>query len=227
MVTGTILAMAGPAVPAGYLACNGQLVAKATHPDLYAAIGSLWGPDVGAFFTLPDLRGRCLLGYGTGSGLTPRSLAATGGDETHQLNSDESGLPSHAHAITDSGHSHAITDPGHAHDVTDLGHAHDVTDPQHNHVQEGYIEDNPGSGTIAYGTDYNEGDSNEIRTENASTGVSVDTAVTGLTVDANTTDISVDSAGTGLTVDAATPANADQPHNNMQPWAAVNYVIKT
>ena len=45
--------------------------------------------------TIPDPRGRALIGTGTGSGLTARTHGATGGAETHQLSVGE--LASHSH----------------------------------------------------------------------------------------------------------------------------------
>ncbi len=46
--------------------------------------------------TLPDARGRAVIGSGTGSGLTARTHGATGGAETHTLTITE--MPSHAHS---------------------------------------------------------------------------------------------------------------------------------
>jgi microcystin-dependent protein len=52
----------------------------------------------------PDLRGRFVLGSGTGSGLTARTVGGTGGEEKHTLTTAE--LPAHNHAVSDPGHSH-------------------------------------------------------------------------------------------------------------------------
>lgn len=46
---------------------------------------------------IPDTRGRNVLGTGAGSGLTARTLGATGGEESHLLLSGESGVPAHTH----------------------------------------------------------------------------------------------------------------------------------
>ena len=43
----------------------------------------------------PDLRGRFILGSGAGTGLTPRIINTTGGEETHTLTIPE--MPSHNH----------------------------------------------------------------------------------------------------------------------------------
>ncbi|MCW9039385.1 MAG: phage tail fiber protein [Rhodospirillales bacterium] len=96
---GSVIMFAGSTPPAGWLACDGAVVSRDTYADLFAAIGTAWGTGDGSTtFNLPDLRGRAPIGVGQGSGLSNRSLAATGGAETHQLSVAE--MPSHAHAGT-------------------------------------------------------------------------------------------------------------------------------
>jgi microcystin-dependent protein len=85
----------GGAPPAGWLPCDGSVVSQAAYPDLYAALGTTWGPDGGGNFTLPDLRGKSPVGSGTGAGLSPRAVGAVGGEEQHQLAIAE--MPSHNH----------------------------------------------------------------------------------------------------------------------------------
>ena len=46
------------------------------------------------------MRSRMPIGTGTGTGLTARTLAGTGGVETVTLTSAQSGLPAHSHANT-------------------------------------------------------------------------------------------------------------------------------
>lgn len=50
--------------------------------------------------TIPDLRGRLILGSGTGTGLTAHTHGGSGGAETHLLSANESGLPAHNHSVT-------------------------------------------------------------------------------------------------------------------------------
>lgn len=102
-------------IPAGYLVCDGSQVSQTQYAALFSAISSTWniGGESAGNFRLPDLRGRGLLGAGTGTGLSPRAVAQLGGEETHLLTTPE--IPSHSHALTDPGHGHALTDPGHHH----------------------------------------------------------------------------------------------------------------
>lgn len=91
--TGTITAFAGSAAPSGYLPCDGAAVSRSTYATLFAVIGETWGVGDGVTtFNVPDLRGRTAIGTGTGAGLTARTLADTGGEETHVLTEAE--LPS-------------------------------------------------------------------------------------------------------------------------------------
>ena len=93
---GSLLMFAGGSAPTGYLFCDGSAVSRTTYDVLFTAIGTTWGVGDGTTtFNLPDLRGRGPLGAGTGAGLTPRTLGASGGAETVTLTAAE--MPSHTH----------------------------------------------------------------------------------------------------------------------------------
>ena len=54
-----LIAIAPAVVPAGWLVCDGRLVARAAYPTLFTAIGATYGAGDGATsFALPDLRPR-------------------------------------------------------------------------------------------------------------------------------------------------------------------------
>lgn len=79
---GGVVPFAGAVAPSGYLLCDGSLVSRATYPNLFAAIGTLYGAGDGTTtFALPDTRGIFLRGAGThGSSLngkTPAGVLAT------------------------------------------------------------------------------------------------------------------------------------------------------
>ena len=99
---GAVALFAGAAAPIGYLFCDGAAVSRTTYAALFTAISTLWGVGDGTTtFNVPDMRGRAPIGVGTGSGLTARSLAATGGAETHTLSTAE--MPSHTHTQFNTG----------------------------------------------------------------------------------------------------------------------------
>lgn len=91
--------MDASATRTGCVALDGASYLRATYPDLFNALGgasSPWGLPDGTHFNVPDLRGRAPIGAGTGTGLTARTLAATVGEENHQLSVAE--LAAHTHA---------------------------------------------------------------------------------------------------------------------------------
>ena len=97
--TGMVAPFAGAgSVPTGWLECDGSAVSRLTYANLYTYLGTTWGAGNGSTtFNLPDLRGRTIIGVGTGSGLTARTIAGTGGTETHTLSTSE--IPAHGHSI--------------------------------------------------------------------------------------------------------------------------------
>lgn len=103
--SGTILPFAGTVAPSGYVLCDGTSYSRTTYASLYSAIGTTFGSADAATFRVPDLRGRTMIGAGTGSGLSARSVGQTGGAETHTLTTNE--MPSHNHGINDPSHTHS------------------------------------------------------------------------------------------------------------------------
>jgi len=93
---GTVMHYAGSSTPSGWLNCDGSAVSRSTYADLFSAIGTTWGAGNGSTtFNVPDLRGRAIVGVGTGSGLSARNLGSSGGNETHTLATGE--IPAHSH----------------------------------------------------------------------------------------------------------------------------------
>jgi len=82
-------------VPAGWAACDGQLLDPATKSDLFSVLGTTYGGDGRTTFALPDLRGRSLIGFGQGPGLSDFSIGSKGGNETVTLTVNN--LPEHRH----------------------------------------------------------------------------------------------------------------------------------
>ena len=96
MPVGSIIPYSGSSAPTGWELCDGGTNNRTTDADLFAVCGTSFGAGNGTTtFNRPDLRGRTIIGTGTGSGLTARSLANSLGTETHGLSTTE--LPSHTH----------------------------------------------------------------------------------------------------------------------------------
>ena len=101
---GSVTAFAGSSAPTGWLLCNGGTVSQATYADLYALIGTTYGPAAGGNFTLPDLRGRTAVGVNTATYLTTLGATIGSADATivththsHSLSVDAGG--SHTHFV--------------------------------------------------------------------------------------------------------------------------------
>ena len=91
-VTGTIVSWSTSSVPTGFLECDGTAVSRSTYSALFTAIGTTYGSgDGSSTFTLPNMQDKVQVGKSSG-----KSLASTGGSETHTLSISE--LASHNHS---------------------------------------------------------------------------------------------------------------------------------
>lgn len=62
---GFIYPYAGETIPEGYLLCDGSAISRTEYPELFEAIGVVWGEGDGTTtFNIPDLRGYFLRGTG-------------------------------------------------------------------------------------------------------------------------------------------------------------------
>lgn len=98
MPVGVVLPYVSSSAPKGWLNCEGQELYRGDYPSLFEVIGTTYGAGDGSTtFRIPNLSGRVVVGQGLGSGLTTRSMGATGGAETHTLTTGE--IPSHSHTV--------------------------------------------------------------------------------------------------------------------------------
>src|SRR5438477_10949860 len=102
---GEIRLFAGNFAPAGWMMCEGQLLAIAENDVLFQLIGTTYGGDGQSTFGLPDLRGRVPVHMGTGF-----ALAQNGGVETVTLTVQQ--IPVHAHPMLASGDPASSPNPG-------------------------------------------------------------------------------------------------------------------
>lgn len=82
--------------PRGWAAAEGQLLPINQYQALFSLYGTNFGGDGRTTFGLPDLRGRIQLGLGSGSGLTPRSLAQKGGAQSITQTPSQVGTHTHS-----------------------------------------------------------------------------------------------------------------------------------
>lgn len=91
---GVVIPYATSTPPPFTLDCDGATYLRVDYPALYAALDATFLLDAD-HFQVPDLRGRTVLGIGTGSGLSARSMGDSAGVERVTLDTSE--IPSHAH----------------------------------------------------------------------------------------------------------------------------------
>lgn len=87
---GEIRMFGGNFAPAGWMFCDGQLLAISENETLFQLIGTTYGGDGQSTFALPDLRGRIPIHFGNGT-----VLSETGGVEQVTLTINQ--IPSHNH----------------------------------------------------------------------------------------------------------------------------------
>jgi len=83
--------------PRGWAAADGQLLAISQNTALFSILGTIYGGDGRTTFALPDMRGRRVIGEGTGPGLSPVPRGQKSGTESFVLT--EANLPPHNHAV--------------------------------------------------------------------------------------------------------------------------------
>ncbi|MBN2130329.1 MAG: tail fiber protein [Sedimentisphaerales bacterium] len=251
MPIGSILIYAGTTPPDGWLMCDGQYYDLLAYPELFELIEFTYGSSAdGGAFRVPDLTGRVPVGLSVIWQFN--ELGMKGGETEVTLGLDQ--MPEHNHGVTAASHSHDIAvsphnhvvnvsphghgveDPGHDHTVNDPGHGHNVHDPGHQHCID--LDDGWGGGGIDAASESNAGGA---YTKGALTGISVCSATTGVVVNSHTTGVSVQNTTTPVSLEpadvsasvqeaeisvAAEYSGAGQPHNNVQPYLVVNYIIK-
>ena len=197
---GIMGAYAGGVVPDGWLLADGRAISRTTYSDLYAAIGTTWGPGNGnTTFNLPDTQERFLLGKSA-----TKAVGDTGGESEHTLTTGE--MPRHSHSA-----------PSHSHSIS--AHSHTISDHSHSYTDRSYASSTSISANV-----------NVPGASSAAAINSLTSMTPSRSTDSNgpgSTDHggpgSTNSASGGNTGNNG----SGDPHNNMPPYAVVLYIIKT
>ena len=184
-------------VPSGWLLCDGTIYNIATYPALYAAIGAKFGGDDISTFAVPDCRGRIPLGKDNmGGSAAGRVTGAT-------LEGVTGGSQTHTLTVSEMpehDHSGSTGNAG--------GHTHSgSTNTTGSHAHGGGGNSGCGQGS---------GDNNLMNCGRQSTDSAGNHSHT-LTINSvsdHTHSLNINDEG------------GDQPHNNLQPYVVVNYIIK-
>lgn len=177
--------------------CDGRTLAKADYPTLFAVLGDQFGATDDTF-TLPDLRGRTVMGSG---GAPDFALAALVGAASFNMTVDQ--LPAHGHGVTDPGHTHDFSETTHTHTITDTGHVH--------------TDQTAGSQEVASGTGAT------VAAFDAAGETSSEEA--GLTIDPAT--IAAGNSGSATAGISVNDTGAGEPIDIIPPAVVVNWMIRT
>lgn len=209
MVTWT----AAPAAAAGWLLCDGALLARADYADLFAAIGTQYniGGESAAQFRLPDIKGRVIAGRDAGQ-TEFDVLGEKTGSKTVAL--VEANLPSHTHpdgtlATSSNGshnHGNAVTGGGgHSHDISPLYWG--VTQ-RSDGTEAWYMDPSDGAGNLGTAVKLNANDLSVSGDGSHGHGINSDGN--------HTHDVTGSTGATG----------SGSAHSNIQPTITLNAVIK-
>jgi microcystin-dependent protein len=83
--------------PKGWAFCSGQLLLISQNQALFSLLGTQYGGDGQTTFALPDLRGRSMVHFGQGPGLSNISQGQQSGTPTNTLLL--ANMPNHTHAV--------------------------------------------------------------------------------------------------------------------------------
>lgn len=104
-LVGSIIAYASAQPPnEDILECDGSVYLRADYPTLYEKLDPAFIIDADSF-SVPDLRGRTIIGAGTGASLSARTPGETGGSESVTLAVSQ--MPAHSHTTQPHTHTNA------------------------------------------------------------------------------------------------------------------------
>ena len=195
---GIIMPFAGTVAPQGYLLCDGSAVDRTTYATLFGVIDTTFGAgDGSSTFNVPDLSGRVPLGVSQS-----HALGTTGGSETVTLT--ESELPAHVHEVPQHGHADTIgaTTPAFSHTITQPVFKYNKPNQNNRHHYSCYDGCYSGTNTPS-----------ATKTTNAAVS---NHAAAACTMSGGVTACSSFNTGS---------FGASSPHDNMQPYISVNYII--
>lgn len=84
----------------GWMLCDGSPLNSYEYPELFAALGYLYGGS-GSTFNLPNLAGQFLRGIGTDSASTENRIAAPGGHQNGVGSKQSDALQTHQHTYNE------------------------------------------------------------------------------------------------------------------------------
>ena len=197
--TGSVIISSISTIPDGWVLCDGSSYngTVSTYSSLWSLIGTKFGGSGQSSFKVPDLRGRSI----TGETATPSGTGLTGPTGTWY------GSTSVTLTSSESGlasHTHTVTDPGHSHTPSWSSHSHtwygsgsSLTSPKF------------AGSFYSYPVNYD---------PNSGLNSDINSASIGVTYGSSTYE--------SFAISNSSATNASQSHTNLQPYIALNYIIK-
>jgi microcystin-dependent protein len=96
--------------PRGWATCSGQLLPISQNTALFSLLGTTFGGDGRTTFSLPDMRGRTVVGQGNGPGLSTISWGQKGGTSDTTLS--VLNMPAHSHRVNSTNAIGNLSGPG-------------------------------------------------------------------------------------------------------------------
>lgn len=212
---GTVVAYAGNSIPQGYLLADGSSIQRSKYTELYDIISTTYGtPENSKYFYLPDIQGKTIVGSNQSDPDLTFGLSA--GEKTHTLTLDE--LPKHTHTFT--GTANQVTGASGAHTHTFSGTTTSSGSHSHFSLNPPSQSSNYVDGTTSIKYLLEDGNVTLEQTDTTTSGDHTHT-YSGTTTTPNTTHThTVTATGTNSSV------GGNQSHNNLMPYATLNYIIK-
>ena len=200
---GTIMINAGNIIPNNWLKCDGSRLLVNDYSDLYNIIGNIYGGD-NYVFNLPDMTGNTVIGVGN-----KYYLGKTGGREVHELTIDE--LPTH-----------------NIYGKTNISGNHNHNEFTGNNGQHTH---NVNSDMNDYGLIHKSvGNNNTVNNLSLTNGIGLPDLLTNpLKLEINSSENhnhSINYDGNHEHTFISDPIGLNIPHNIMQPYIVMNYLIK-
>lgn len=213
LAPGVVVPYAGTSAPSGWLLADGGLYSRTIYSGLFAVVGTQFntGGEAATDFRLPNLKGRVPVGIDAAQGEFD-ARGEVGGAKTHPLSVAE--LAGHGHPIGTlavASHSHG---PG---TLTVASHNHGGGNHYHT-----FHEPTNNGGTSYYGIQMiGRTDAHVTRSDG------IDYSGTILNAESPAVNSGVTGADSPGLTGALGTTGSGTAHNNLQPYIALHYIIKT